>query len=71
MYGGVKIGAFSSTNLIFLNRNPFWQKLHMDELQKLPGYKDGSTQNMSLCRHKGKSGKILYIKNNLSYRGDI
>ena len=53
----------------FANRNSYWQKLHMKPtLQKIPGYKDGVSWNRSLWRHKSRSVKILYIKNDLTYR---
>ena len=53
----------------FLNRNSFWQKLHMKPtLQKIPYYKDGVAWNRPLWRHKGRSVKILYIENYLTYR---
>ena len=53
----------------FPNRNSFWQKLHMKPtLQKIPGYKDGIAWNRSLWHHKGRSVKILYTKNYLTYR---
>ena len=52
----------------FLNRNSFWQKLHMKPtLQKIPGYKNGIAQSRSLWCHKGRSVKILYIENYLTY----
>ena len=35
--------------IIFLNRNSFWQKLHMKPtLQKIVGYKDGVAWNRPL-----------------------
>ena len=53
----------------FPNKNSFWQKLHRKPtLQKIPGYKDGIARNRSLWRHKGRSVKILYIENHLTYR---
>ena len=37
-------------------------------LEKIPSCKDEIARNRSLCRHKGKSVKILYIENYLTYR---
>ena len=37
-------------------------------LEKIPSCKDEIARNRSICRHKGKSVKILYIENYLTYR---
>ena len=45
----------------FLNRNPFWQKLHLEHtLQKMPDYRDGGNRSIPPWRHKGV-GLITYV----------